>query len=114
MSDINLYEKIPHEQFPIRILLFNHYDYQFPAHWHEHTEIHFPLHGYGKLRCGEEILELNEGDCAIIGGNMLHAGIGGDIDYICLIIPPAFFEGNHSIFERIVRDKYVGSLINKI
>ena len=114
MNDINLYEKIPHEQFPIRILLFKNCRYSFPSHWHEHTEIHFLFRGYGKLRCGEEILELKTGDCAIIGENELHAGLGGDIDYICRIIPPGFFEGNHSIFEHIVRDEYVEKLINKI
>ena len=114
MNDINLYEKIPHEQFPIRILLFKHYAYHFPAHWHEHTEIHFLLRGHGKLRCGENILQLKIGDCAIIGENELHAGLGGDIDYICLIIPPDFFEGNHSIFEHVVRDAYVAKLINNI
>ena len=41
MNDISLYEKIPLQQFPIRILVRKEYKFDFPPHWHEHTEIHY-------------------------------------------------------------------------
>lgn len=50
----------------------------------------------------------------MINGNELHRGVGGQCDYICLIIPPGFFEQNHSIFEKVVRDEYTSSLVEKI
>lgn len=114
MNDINLYEKIPQEQFPIRILLYNNNDYKFAQHWHEHTELHYIFKGQCKLKCGEEIFALSEGEMAIINGNELHRGMGGECDYICLIIPPAFFEQNHAIFKNTVKDEYITELIGKI
>lgn len=114
INDIKLYEKIPHEQFSIRILLYNDNGYDFPLHWHEHTELHYVFKGKGRLRCGEEYFEIGEGELAVINGNELHRGTGGRCDYICLIIPPGFFEQNHSIFEKIVKDEYVSTLVGKI
>ena len=114
MNDINLYERIPHEQFPIRMLIYNENGYIFPQHWHEHTEVHYIFKGNGRLKCGEHYFDLQAGDCAIVNGNELHEGKGGKCDYVCLIIPPSFFEQNHSIFEHIVRDERVSDLIMKI
>ena len=114
INDIKLYEKIPHEQFPIRILVYQDNGYDFPLHWHEHTELHYIFKGKGRLRYGEEYFEIGEGSLAVINGNDLHRGVGGKCDYICLIIPPEFFEQNHSIFEKIVRDEYISSLIERI
>lgn len=91
--------------------------YIFPAHWHEHTEIHFFFKNGGILRYGEEYVELSEGDCVIVNGNELHCGTGspdGICDYLCLIIPPSFFELNHIIFKKVIRDDYVTALMEKI
>jgi len=117
VNDINLYEKIPKDPFPVRITPFMCNGYKFPVHWHEHTEIHFFFKGIGRLRYGEEYFELKEGDCVIINGNELHGGGAsptGACSYLCIIIPPAFFELNHIIFEKVVRDEYVSELIGKI
>ncbi len=114
MNDIKLYEKIPHGQFPVRILLYHNHGYDFPPHWHEHTEIHYIFDGNCRLRYGEELFELGKGDLAVINGNELHRGAGGKCDYICLIIPPDFFEQNHSIFEKVISDEYVSELIERI
>ena len=114
INDIKLYEKIPHEQFPIRILVYNNNSYNFPQHWHEHTELHYIFNGKCRLKYGDAEYDLQSGDLAIINGNELHRGIGGECDYICIIIPPAFFEQNHSIFEKVVRSEYITSLIEKI
>ena len=79
-----------------------------------HTELHYIFKGNCRLKYGEEVLELSEGDLAVINGNELHRGIGGECDYICLIIPPGFFVQSHSIFERVIHDEYVSELIEKI
>ncbi len=114
MNDINLYEKIPLQQFPIRILLHHKNNYDFPPHWHEHTEIHYIFNGGCKLKCNENYFDLTQGDCAIINSNELHEGAGGLCDYICIIIPPSFFEQNHIIFEKTVKDEYVSKLVASI
>jgi len=117
MKNIELYENIPARSFPIRVNLNKFRKYAFGAHWHEHTEIHFFFKGIGRLRYGEEYFELKEGDCVIINGNELHGGGAsptGACSYLCIIIPPAFFELNHIIFEKVVRDEYVSELIGKI
>ncbi len=114
INDINLYEKIPHDQFPIRILVYRDNNYGFPQHWHEHTELHYVFKGECRLRYGDSVFSLREGDLAIINGNELHRGIGGQCDYICIIVPPAFFEQNHAIFEKVVRSEYITNIIEKI
>lgn len=114
INDIKLYEKIPQEQFSVRILVYRNNPYNFPQHWHEHTELHYIFEGNCRLKYGEERYELQKGDLAVINGNELHRGAGGACDYICIIIPPAFFEQNHSIFEKVVRSEYITSLIEKI
>ena len=114
INDINLYEKIPQEQFPIRILVYRDNAYDFPQHWHEHTELHYIFNGNCRLKYGEDIFDLKKGDLAIINGNELHRGIRGSCDYICIIIPPAFFEQNHSIFEKVVRSEYITGAVEKI
>lgn len=114
MNDIKLYEKIPYEQFPIRILLYHENGYDFPQHWHEHTELHYIFDGSCRLKYGEETFCLQKGDLAVINGNELHRGSGGKCNYICIIIPPGFFEQNHAIFEKVVRSEYVTSIIENI
>ena len=114
MNDIKLYEKIPYDQFPVRILLYHENGYDFPQHWHEHTELHYVFNGNCRLRYGDSEYSLQAGDMAIINGNELHRGIGGLCDYICIIIPPAFFEQNHSIFEKVIRSEYISEIIGKI
>ena len=66
------------------------------------------------MRYGASDVELQGGDLAIINGNELHRGVGGSCDYICIIVPPAFFEQNHAIFEKVVRSDYVSGIIEKI
>ena len=114
INDINLYEEIPHEQFPIRILVYRENEYNFPQHWHEHTELHYIFKGNCRLKYGDASFELKSGDLAVINGNELHRGAGGKCDYICIIVPPAFFEQNHAIFEKVVRSEYVSDVVEKI
>ena len=104
MNDIKLYEKIPQTSFPIRISVCCKNSYSFPAHWHEHTELHYIIRGHARLLNGDEVVELREGDCAVINGNELHQGGGGDCDYMYMIIPPAFLENIHVIINKIVHD----------
>lgn len=114
MENIELYEHIPENGFPLRLNVNKYNKYAFSAHWHEHVEIHCIFEGEVKLRCGEETVKLNTGDCAIINGNELHKGDGGDCGYWCLIIPPEFFGNNYVIFERVIRDNRLFDMMKEI
>ncbi len=114
MNDINLYEKIPQEQYPIRMLWDTANKYDFPSHWHEHIELHCVFGGRCRLKYGEEYYDLEAGDCAIINGNELHRGAGGLCGYIVLLISPEFFENNHVILKKVIRDEYVSELIGRM
>ena len=114
MNRIDLYEKIPIEKSPIRLLDFSNIEYKFSLHWHEHTEIHYITDGNPLLRVGEELITLSPGDCVVVNSNELHEGIKGKSSYCCLIIPPSFFEYDSIEFKRFIRDNYVGEIISKI
>ncbi len=106
MNSTELYEKIPPDP-QIRILRYCIRPYDFPAHWHEHTEIHFIFAGSCTLRCGEEYRRLTSGDCVVINSCELHEGVDGYSSYLCLILPPAFFESEHILFQGIIRDPFL-------
>ncbi len=113
MNDIKLYERIA-DSDSIRIHYFKNKKYRFLPHWHEHIELHLILQGSFVLRCGEEQVLLQCGDCAVINGNELHGGGGGDGTYICILIPPCFLNGHTTLFRRCVRDEQIADLIRKI
>ena len=114
MADVNLYEKVPQDPSSIRIINYEHSRYAFSAHWHEHTEIHLILDGTCTLLCNGEKIPLCAGDCAIINGNELHQGSGGNCHFLCLLLSPAFFGNQYIILERLVRDEQIRSLAAKI
>ena len=114
LNDIKLYEKIPKDNFPIRLLDYRRDLYRFPLHWHEHTEMHCIFGGNGLLRCGDKKLSLKTGDCVIINANELHEGLSGDCTYGCIIIPPSFMDDNLVLFETLINDAAVTDLFVKI
>lgn len=114
MNDIKLYEKIPVDEFPIRLLEFEKDSFVFPLHWHEHTEIHFIFNGTAEIRCGDKIMKLKANDCVIVNGNELHEGLGGSCDRGCIILPPSFFENNRVTFNIMICDKIITELVTKI
>ncbi|MBQ8409775.1 MAG: AraC family transcriptional regulator [Clostridia bacterium] len=111
MNDINLYEKIPKEQFPIKMLWDYQNKYDFPPHWHEHIELHYVMNGSCQLQYSEETIELGAGDCVVINGNELHQGGGGLCDYVVILLPPDLFEPHHVIFQKVIRDEYAAGLV---
>lgn len=114
MNDIQLYEKIPEDDFPVRLHRYNNHPFRFCLHWHEHTEIHFIFGGSAQIRCADEEIHLKKGDCFIVNGNELHEGLSGVCDYGCIILPPSFFENNHVIFENLINDSAAAELIASI
>ncbi len=114
MNKMNLYEKIPADAFPIRILEFSEFPEDFVLHWHEHTELLFIKEGVLNLRCGENIISATRGDLIVINGNELHEGIGGRCSFACIYIPPSMFEGQYPLFHHVIRDEASASLLNKI
>lgn len=114
MNDINLYEKIPANEFPIRLLMHNDQQLGVPPHWHEHTEMLYFFDGKGKVACGGKIFDVKKGDLIIANQNELHTCMEGICSYGCILLPPSFFDGSHAIFENIVRDAEVQRLAEKI
>ena len=114
MNKIDMYEQIPVGEAPVRILDYTNMPYNFILHWHEHIEIHYIFEGEIKLRCGEDILDVNKGDCIVINSNELHEGLSGSCSYICMLLPPAFFCSNYVIMERKINDEHISELFNKI
>lgn len=114
MNDINLYEDMPQEQYLVRVLNYTDNQYGVYAHWHEHIELHLLLEGSCTLKCGDEKILLNAGDCGVINGNELHQGCGGACSFICLILSPSFFENHRAAFRSKICDSYVTELIQKI
>lgn len=114
MNDLELYEQIPEEEFPVRLLDYTNDSFRFCLHWHEHTEIHFIFNGSAKIRCGDKNISLKKNDCVIINGNELHEGLGGSCDYGCIILPPSFFEKSRVIFGNIINDEVAAELITQI
>lgn len=114
MSNHDLYEQIPANDFPIRLHNNKNSDYTYPLHWHEHLELHFIFSGSAKLRCGEKYLELEQNDCAVINSGELHECAGGKCCYGCMILPPAFRENDRVIFHSLIRDDTVSELFKKI
>lgn len=82
-------------------------------HWHEHIEFYFILEGEGNVVCGDDLLRVKMGDFVIINSCELHYGAsGGHCRYLCIMLPPSFFEGKY-IFENHFSDDYISDLMLK-
>jgi len=114
MNDLSYYEKIPNDAFPVRILDYGSSPYTFPTHWHEHLEFHFIRSGSGKIKLGEKVTEIKERACVVSNSNEMHEGAGGNIAYICIIVPPEFLGNNHVIFESVFYDENAWKYVDEI
>jgi len=115
MKNINLYEKIPESSSIIRIDYYNYFRIpSFSMHWHEHLEIHYIIEGTSIIRVENEIIRANAGEIIIINNNELHAGMGGNCKFLCLIIPPHFAHNNNIILNRVVKDVEISKLFEYI
>lgn len=114
MNKIELYEKSRHTSSGITIVPADEPSI-FPLHWHEHIELQFVLRGVLTVKCGTQTLELKKHDCLIINANELHEGIGEEnCECFKFKLHPSFFDQKHYIFENLVRDPAVSSLMLKI
>ena len=87
----------------------------FPLHWHEHIEFQFILRGTLTIKCGAQIFELKKHDCLIINANELHEGIDEkDCECLKFKLHPVFFDQKHYIFDNLIRDAAVTSIMLKI
>ncbi len=114
MNDLSYYEKIPNDAFPVRILDYQSVPYTFPAHWHEHLELHFIREGSGRVKLGEKVTEVDKRACIVSNSNEMHEGVGGKMTYICIIIPPEFLGDNHVIFESVFYDENAWKYVDEI
>lgn len=114
MKDANLYEIIPRDPYPIKLLWDSNNKYDFSLHWHEHIELHCMEAGESTVRYGDEYFHLKTGDCVIINGNELHMGAGGLCDYTVILLSPDLFEDRRFIFKKLVRDQYIMDMVDRI
>lgn len=114
MKDLALYEKSNNYVSEIKFI-FRDKLTPFPAHWHEHVEVHFVISGAIDIQCGGKVVHLKQNDCLIINPNELHLGIRDD-NCNCLVfkVQPSFFDDRKYIFETVIHDDVVTSLMNKI
>ncbi len=114
MNKIELYEKSRHTGSGITIVPPNAPNL-FPLHWHEHIEFQFIINGSLTVRCGGHIIELKAHDCLIINANELHEGIEeNDCKCFKFKLHPSFFDQKHYIFDNVIHDDTVISLMFKI
>lgn len=114
MNKIELYEKSRHTKSGITFIDFKQPNC-FPLHWHEHIEFHFIIRGNLKIRCGGQIIDLKEHDCLIINANELHEGIEENgCECFKFKLHPSFFDQKHYIFDNLIHDDTVISLMFKI
>lgn len=114
MNGLYLYENVPINVSPIRLVEFHSLPDDFLLHHHEQTELLYLKEGDMTVRCGEKIIKASEGDCIIINGNELHEGISGNCNFICLYLPPAFFEDQYYTFTTKIQDKFIVEILLKI
>ncbi len=114
MNKFELYEKSQHTSSGITFIGENIPD-DFPLHWHEHIEFHFVLCGNAKIQCGGQIVEVKKNDCLIINSNELHKSVDvNGCKCFKFKLRPSFFDNNHYIFNNLVNDETVKSLMFKI
>jgi len=114
VNDLYLYENIPMNVSPIRLIEFHSLPDDFFLHWHEQTELLYLREGEMTVRCGDRIINALAGDCIIVNGNELHEGISGNCDFICLYLPPAFFEDQYYTFKHKIKDSFIEENVLKI
>ncbi len=113
MNDLELYEKLPLEEYHIHLSIKNG-SVKFMPHWHEHTEIHFARRGSFNMTWNSRTGTISEYDCAVVNANELHEGEGENCDDYVIMIHPSLFDGNYFIFSHLINDDKVSSLIIKI
>lgn len=114
MNDIKLYEKIPTNDFPIRIIMFEDKKMKVEPHWHEHTELLYFFEGCGTFAYSGKTTDVKSGDLIVINRNEIHCSTEGICTYGCILLPPSFFDDNHVIFENVVHDTETQKLAEKI
>jgi len=114
MNNFELYELSRHTNSGIAFVGLEQSG-NFSLHWHEHIEFHFMLSGSLKLQCGDQIYDLKENDCLIINSNELHKSIEEiNCKCFCFKLHPSFFDHKHYIFNNLINDDTVISLMLKI
>lgn len=114
MNDLELYEQSRHTDSGIRFIGIDMKN-DFALHWHEHLEFHFIIRGEADVRCGSRIVHFKENECLIINSNELHEGIPkGSYECFEFKLHPAFFDNKHYLFEHLVKDDNVSTLMFKI
>lgn len=88
--DINLYEDkvISDAEFPVQMFQ-NHITRKgpyFPAHWHEHFELHYILKGEGTMSCNHKSYKVGQGNLVIFNSNELHEGISNTNPFNALVL----------------------------
>lgn len=90
MHDISLYEKkiISDEEFPVQMFKnqIRTPGVYYPAHWHEHIELHYVLKGQGFISCNQNSYSVEQGSLVIINSNELHEGSSTTNEFDALVM----------------------------
>lgn len=113
MQDPSLYEKkiINDEEFPVQMFknIIRSTGIYYPAHWHEHIELHYILKGKGVISCNQKSYSVEQGDLVIVNSNELHEGASNakEFDSVVIIFEMKSFSkeiANYNvIFESLIK-----------
>lgn len=87
---------------------------------HENIELLYFMKGNAEVRCGNQIYDVQEGDCIIVNSYQVHQVISdGNIHFSCLIIDNSFCQANdidiHTLlFTPLVHDELLNKYYNDI
>ncbi|TAH69993.1 MAG: AraC family transcriptional regulator [Anaerolineaceae bacterium] len=125
MRDISLYEKkiINDEEFPVQMFMnqIRTPGIYYPAHWHEHIELHYVFKGKGIISCNQKDYSVEQGNLVIINSNELHVGtsITNEFDALVIIFEMKEFSKEianlNVIFQSLIQnDKKIEEIILSI
>lgn len=125
-QDKKQYEKkmIQNKEFPIQIIINKREGQKkksaiFRAHWHEHIELHYVISGEMELTLDQkQFFLVQEGDLAVINGNVLHEGYCSNIKSLVIIFEmddlTKELADKNIVFQEIVqRDEYIQRMLNE-
>lgn len=119
MKKNTTYEKIPHNDFPIRVRQFQNYSSNY-IHWHEQIEILYYQDNNAFVTYNLEEYKASCGDIVFVNGNELHMATSPEkpSTYYCFQLRTDFFSnfisGKYVVFENVIQDKDCSLCLDKV
>lgn len=119
MKNNTTYEKIPHNDFPIRVHRFTDYSSNH-IHWHEQIEILYYKDSRAVVTYNLDEHKAEPYDIVFVNGNELHMATSpqNPATYYCFQLRGDFFSNfigeKYVVFQNVIKDKECGNLLDKV